>query len=99
MQGRRRGKSNAAPSSGGEGVRVEVRILPRPDLHHPEGETVARALSDLGFGGVEDLRVGRLVVFTLREAEGAERRVREICRRLLVNEVTETFSFSIEGVG
>ncbi len=82
-------------------LRVEVRILPHPDLHHPEGETVRRALRESGLEAVEELTVGRLIVFTLQgeSVTQVRRRVEAICRSFLVNPVMETFTLSIEAVG
>ncbi len=72
---------------------VAVRIVPRRGLLDPQGKAVADALHSLDFAGVQDVRVGRYIVVSLRadNAEAAEADVRRMCEQLLANPVTEDF--------
>jgi phosphoribosylformylglycinamidine synthase len=76
---------------------VEVRVMPRATLLDPQGQAVEHALAALGFQGVERVRVGRAVTFSLARASTtqAERDVRAMCERLLANPVTEDFTVSL----
>ena len=77
--------------------RVEVRVVPRQGILDPQGKAVAGALSSLGFDGIGDVHVGRLV--TLELAAGSEAAAREsattMCRQLLANPVTEDFLLDV----
>ncbi len=55
------------------------------------------ALASLGFEGVEEVHVGRVVRITLRagSAADAQERAVEMCRKLLANPVTEDFEVSV----
>ena len=78
--------------------RVEVRVTPRRGILDPQGSAVQGALRSLGFGGVAEVHVGRLIVFTL-QADGeaaAGERAEAMCRQLLANPVTEDFSVRVE---
>jgi phosphoribosylformylglycinamidine synthase PurS subunit len=78
--------------------RVEVRVTPRRGILDPQGNAVAGALGSLGFRGVSEVHVGRLVVFTL-EAESTEDAARQadaMCRQLVANPVTEDFDVRVE---
>jgi phosphoribosylformylglycinamidine synthase subunit PurS len=77
--------------------RVEVRVTPRRGILDPQGNAVAGALASLGFEGVGNVHVGRLIVFTLdAESEGAAReRVDAMCRQLLANPVTEDYQIAV----
>lgn len=83
---------------------IEVRVTPRRGILDPQGKAVGGALASLGFEGVSEVHVGRLVVFTLA-AEGedqARERVDAMCRQLLANPVTEDFHVRVaaaEGAG
>jgi phosphoribosylformylglycinamidine synthase len=83
---------------------IEVRVTPRRGILDPQGKAVGGALASLGFGGVGEVHVGRIVVFTLA-AEGepqARERVEGMCRQLLANPVTEDFRITVspaESVG
>lgn len=76
---------------------IEVRVTPRRGILDPQGKAVGGALASLGFEGVAEVHVGRLVVFTLAAAgEGeARERVDAMCRQLLANPVTEDFHVRI----
>jgi phosphoribosylformylglycinamidine synthase len=76
---------------------IEVRVTPRRGILDPQGKAVGGALASLGFEGVAEVHVGRLVVFTLAAAgeDDARERVDAMCRQLLANPVTEDFHVRI----
>lgn len=77
--------------------RIEVRVTPRRGILDPQGNAVAGALGTLGFRGVRDVHVGRLIVFHMDAESEAEARERgeAMCRQLLANPVTEDFSVQV----
>lgn len=79
--------------------RLEVRITPREGLLDPEGRAVHAALGNLGYEGVEMVRVGRLIQLTVEAASRPEalERVREMCDRLIANPVTEDYHVDVLG--
>lgn len=68
-------------------MKVEVLIRPKAGILDPEGKAVERALPALGFEGVTDVHVGRLI--TLDVPEGAD--VEAMCERFLANPLIEDF--------
>ena len=76
---------------------VEVRVVPRRGILDPQGNAVAGALGLLGFEGVENVHVGRLVTLTLSadSAEAASDAAVTMCRQLLANPVTEDFDVRV----
>jgi len=80
---------------------VEVRITPREGILDPEGETIARALDSLGYGGVTSVRAGRLVKLEVAsETEADARRVVEkMCEELIANPVIEQYEVLIANEG
>jgi phosphoribosylformylglycinamidine synthase subunit PurS len=76
---------------------VEVRVTPRRGILDPQGKAVEGALGSLGFAGVSQVHVGRLVVFTLAAASQAEaeERATAMCRQLLANPVTEDYGVTV----
>lgn len=81
------------------GVRfpVLVEVLLRPGIADPQGATIQRALPALGFAGVEQVRVGKAIRFTVEAADAAAARsqVDELCARLLANPVIEDTMVSV----
>ena len=80
--------------------RVEVRVTPRRGILDPQGSAVQGALRSLGFGGVEEVHVGRLIRFTLAADDEADAagRADAMCRQLLANPVTEDFDVRVEAL-
>jgi phosphoribosylformylglycinamidine synthase len=70
---------------------VLVEVRPRAGIANPEGATIERALTGLGYAGVADVRVGKAMRFTVEAADepAARAQVDELCRRLLTNPVIE----------
>ncbi|MBA2239888.1 MAG: phosphoribosylformylglycinamidine synthase subunit PurS [Solirubrobacterales bacterium] len=67
-------------------MKVRVLIRPKPGILDPQGKAIERALPALGFEGIEEVRVGRLVEL---EADGAD--LEALCERLLANTLIEDF--------
>jgi phosphoribosylformylglycinamidine synthase subunit PurS len=75
-----------------EALRVRVLIRPKEGILDPQGQAVERALPALGYEGVENVHVGRLIEL---DVGGDERtisaRVEEMCERLLANPLIESY--------
>ncbi len=62
-------------------------IRPKAGILDPQGQAVERALPALGFDGVANVHVGRLVELDVDDPS----RVPEMCERLLANPLIEDF--------
>jgi phosphoribosylformylglycinamidine synthase len=73
---------------------IEVRVKPRAGLLDPQGAAVRHALESLGFSGVGDVRVGKVIDLDIEAASASEalEAAEEMCRKLLANPVTEDFT-------
>lgn len=86
---------------GGIGLTVpwlaEVRVVLRPGIADPEGQTVASALRSLGYASVSEVRSGKLlhIGFEAEDRDAAERAVADMCRRLLANPVMEIATWEL----
>jgi len=78
---------------------AEVEIRLKPGHSDPEGETVAEALKDLEYP-VETVRVSKVyrIMLNVDSEEEAEKKVDEMCRRLLANPTKDDYSCTIEEV-
>ena len=63
----------------------------------PEGQTIGRAIRDLGWEGVRDVRAGRLVHLRVSasDPDEAEEEVRRMCEELIANPVIEDFEVRV----
>lgn len=67
--------------------RVRVLIRPKAGILDPQGQTVERALPALGFEGVKNVHVGRLVELDVED----ESQVAAMCEKLLANPLIEDY--------
>jgi phosphoribosylformylglycinamidine synthase subunit PurS len=72
---------------GGTSIRVRVLIRPKAGILDPQGQAVERALPALGFTGVANVHVGRLVELDVEDPG----RLGEMCERLLANPLIEDY--------
>jgi phosphoribosylformylglycinamidine synthase len=72
-------------------VRARVLIRPKEGILDPQGKAVERALPALGFDGVGNVHIGRLVEL---DAESPER-LPELCEKLLANPLIEDFEIEV----
>jgi phosphoribosylformylglycinamidine synthase subunit PurS len=75
-------------------IQAQIRIMPKASILDPQGQTVLHALASLGFERAHACRVGKFITLDFHDADQAEveREVEQICRRLLVNPNTESWS-------
>lgn len=77
---------------------ARITVTLKPGVLDTQGKALVGGLHGLGFEGVRDVRVGKCIEITLDDAapEELHAQVDEFCRRLLVNPVTEQYSFTID---
>jgi phosphoribosylformylglycinamidine synthase PurS subunit len=68
-------------------VRARVLIRPKEGILDPQGIAVERALPALGFSGVQNVHVGRLVELDVED----ESQLDAMCQKLLANPLIEDY--------
>jgi phosphoribosylformylglycinamidine synthase subunit PurS len=68
-------------------VRARILIRPKAGILDPQGIAVERALPALGFAGVKNVHVGRLVELDVEDPSELD----AMCRQLLANPLIEDF--------
>jgi phosphoribosylformylglycinamidine synthase PurS subunit len=76
-------------------VLVEVQL--REGIADPEGTTIERSVTALGFAGVGGVRSGKAIRFHVDAAdeEAARHLVDGLCQRFLINPVIETAAVTV----
>ena len=72
-------------------MRARVLIRPKAGILDPQGLAVERALPALGFQGVQDVHVGRLVELELQDPQ----QLRAMCEKLLANPLVEDYELQL----
>lgn len=73
---------------------ARVYVTLKRGVLDPQGSAVARSLRSLGYDEVADVRLGKFIEVALAEGVPAaeeQKRVEEMCRKLLANTVIEDF--------
>ncbi len=68
-------------------MRARVLVKPKRGILDPQGQAVQRALPALGFTGVSNVHVGRLIELDVDDPA----RLPEMCERLLTNPLIEDY--------
>jgi phosphoribosylformylglycinamidine synthase len=68
-------------------MRARVLVKPKAGILDPQGQAVQRALPALGFEGVSNVHVGRLIELDVQDPS----RLPEMCERLLTNPLIEDY--------
>jgi len=68
-------------------VRARVLVKPKAGILDPQGQAVERALPALGFTGVHNVHVGRMIELDVEDPG----RLPEMCERLLTNPLIEDY--------
>jgi len=72
-------------------LRARVLIRPKAGILDPQGEAVQRALPALGFEGVRDVHVGRLIELDVENAD----QLQPMCEKLLANPLVEDYEVQL----
>jgi phosphoribosylformylglycinamidine synthase PurS subunit len=82
-------------------MKVRVRVTLKPGILDPQGKAIGNALAALGFGGIGEVRQGKVIDIELAETDPA--RIRQqaeaMCKQLLANPVTEDYAVEIIASG
>jgi len=72
-------------------MRARVLIRPKAGILDPQGEAVQRALPALGFDGVENVHIGRLVELDVPDPSQLD----AMCEKLLANPLIEDYEVQV----
>lgn len=77
-------------------ARFEIYVTYKKGIFDPPGATAERALQNLGYSEVEQVKIGKYIQLEVADGTPVEK-VREMCDKLLANPVIE--DYRIESVG
>jgi len=75
-------------------VKATVHVFLKPGVLDVQGKAVENALHGLGWPGVANVRVGRVLEFDLPDGSG-QTEVAAMCERLLANTVIESYRVEV----
>ncbi len=75
-------------------MRARILVRPKEGILDPQGQAVERALPALGFDGVTNVHIGRLIELDVEDPT----HLSEMCEQLLANPLVEEYEI-VEQVG
>ena len=78
-------------------MKATVVVRLKPEVLDPQGDAVRRALAKLGFEGLRDVRIGKIVEIEIDDAQAndLQKRLSKMADEMLANPVTEDFEIKI----
>jgi len=75
--------------------KVKVHVFLKPGVLDVQGKAVEGALQGLGWAGVANARVGKLIEFDLDGAADPAAEAKKMCEQLLANTVIESYRIDV----
>ena len=77
--------------------RAEIDIMPLKALLDPQGKAVTASMGNMGLSEIENVRIGKHIHLELEAAskDAAHAKVDEACRKLLANQIMESYAFEL----
>lgn len=81
-------------------IQVDIHVTLKKTVSDPQGLTIKHALESLGYSGIQDTRIGKLIVLTLAtdDRKQARKDIKQMCKKLLANPIIEDYKFKLKVV-
>ena len=77
--------------------KAEIDVMPLKELLDPQGKAVGAGMKNLGLNDIHDVRIGKHITLELEAAtkEAATEKVEQACKKLLANQIMESYTFQV----
>jgi phosphoribosylformylglycinamidine synthase len=72
-------------------MKVRILVKLKPGVLDPQGRAVHHSLEGMGFEGVEDVRIGRMIELDVADST-SDAALDDMCQKLLANMVIENYT-------
>jgi phosphoribosylformylglycinamidine synthase PurS subunit len=78
-------------------MKAKVHVFLKPGVLDVQGKAVEGALHGLGWGGVSNVRVGKVLEFDMdgTDQDAAKAELKSMCEKLLANTVIESYKVEV----
>ena len=80
--------------------KAEINVLPLKSLLDPQGKAVSASMKNIGLSEIGNVRIGKHITLEV-EAESKEvalSKVDKACKKMLCNQIMESFEFTLEEI-
>lgn len=80
--------------------KAEINVMPLETLLDPQGKAVSNTMGKIGLSEISEVRIGKHVTLSVNASskDEANTKVEEACKRLLTNEIMESYSFELSEI-
>jgi phosphoribosylformylglycinamidine synthase len=80
--------------------KAEIDVMPHDALLDPQGKAVTNSMKNIGLAEIDGVRIGKHIrLFVEADSKDlAEEKVDEACKKMLANQIMESYVFSLSEV-
>jgi phosphoribosylformylglycinamidine synthase len=80
--------------------KAEIDVMPHDALLDPQGKAVTNSMKNIGLAEIDGVRIGKHIrLFVEADSKAlAEEKVVEACKKMLANQIMESYVFSLSEV-
>ena len=80
--------------------KASIDIMPLEALLDPQGKAVSQSMNNLGLTEINNVRIGKHITLRVesKDRNSAEKVIEEARKKLLCNQIMESFNFSLEEI-
>ena len=79
---------------------AKINIMPLKSLLDPQGKAVSASMGNVGLSEIENVRIGKHITLEIevKNKEEATSKIEEACKKMLCNQIMESFEFTLEEI-
>jgi phosphoribosylformylglycinamidine synthase len=77
--------------------RAEINVMPLKALLDPQGKAVTNSMKNIGLPEIDNVRIGKHISLevTAKDRKEAQTKVEDACKKLLANQIMESYEFEL----
>jgi phosphoribosylformylglycinamidine synthase len=79
---------------------AEIDVMPLKTLLDPQGKAVSASMGNIGLAEIGNVRIGKHITLRIEadSKEIASNKVDEACKKMLCNQIMESYEFTLEEI-
>ena len=80
--------------------RAKINVMPLKSLLDPQGKAVSASMENVGLSEIENVRIGKSITLKIKadNEKIASTKVNEACKKILCNQIMESYEFTLEEI-
>ena len=80
--------------------KADIDVMPLEALLDPQGKAVSASMNNIGLLEIKNVRIGKHITLEIEaeNIENAKEKINEACKKILSNQIMESFKFIIKEI-